>query len=558
MGQEVVQAAGEVISDASSAAASGQPPAGDEGFVRNTAVMSVGTALSRATGFLRTAAAAAVLGTTLLSDTYNVANTTPNIVYELVLGGILTSVFIPVFVEWLQTNGEEEAFELARRVLTLVLIVLVGVAILGMVFAEPIIRLYMLDSHTGNQASQIALGVFFLRWFMPQIVFYGVGAVATGLLNTRRRFAIAMFAPVLNNIVVIATLGVYAWMVHGAPPTVAGITLGQKLVLSFGTTLGVVAMTVALWPSLRAIGFRWRWRFDLRHPAVRRLGRLSMWVVVYVVANQVAYLIVIILAKGIGKGQITIYQYAFVLFQLPYAIFGVSIFTALVPGMSGRWAAGDRAGVRTLQSKGLRTTAVILLPAAAGYLALAVPIAVVVFRHGNTSLTEAVHLGRTLQAFSLGLVFFALFQLLSRTFYAMQDTRTPALINIGAAALNIGADLLFTKGFGWGVQGLALGHAISYIISTAACLVILRRRLGGLDGRRIGRTLVRVVPLAAVTGAAAWEVVHLVGTVTFAQRLAGLGTGVTTGLLVFLGGSLILQIEEANELKSALLRRLGR
>lgn len=548
-----------MTSDASSAAASAQPPAGDEGFVRNTAVMSVGTALSRATGFLRTAAAAAVLGTTLLSDTYNVANTTPNIVFELVLGGILTSVFIPVFVEWLQTNGEEEAFELARKVLTLVLIVLVGVAILGMVFAEPIIRLYMLDSHTGNQAGQIALGVFFLRWFMPQIVFYGVGAVATGLLNTRRRFAIGMFAPVLNNIVVIATLGVYAWMVHGAPPTVAGITLGQKLVLSFGTTLGVAAMTVALWPSLRAIGFRWHWRFDLRHPAVRRLGRLSMWVVVYVVANQVAYLIVIILAKGIRTpGRITIYQYAFVLFQLPYAIFGVSIFTALVPGMSGRWAAGDRAGVRTLQSKGLRTTALILLPAVAGYLALAVPIAVVVFRHGNTSLTEAVQIGRTLQAFSLGLVFFALFQLLSRAFYAMQDTRTPALINIGAAMVNIGADLLFTKGFGWGVQGLALGHAISYIVSTVACLVILRRRLSGLDGRRIGRTLARVVPLAAMTGAVAWGVTRLVGDAGFPQRLAGMGAGIGAGLLVFLGGSLILQIEEANELKDAVLRRLGR
>lgn len=529
---------------------------GDEGFVRNTAVMSVGTALSRVTGFLRVFVAGAVLGLKLLPDTYNRANTTPNIVYELVLGGILTSVFIPVFVEWFQTHGEEEAFELARRVLTLALIALVGVAALGVVFAGPIIRLYMINSHTPNQADQIALGVFFLRWFMPQIVFYGVGAIATGLLNTHRRFAIGMFAPVLNNVVVMVTLGAYAWMSHGAA-SIAEITSAQKLVLALGTTLGVVAMTLALWPSLRAIGFRFRWRFDLSHPAVRHLGKLAMWVVVYVVANQAAYLIVIILAAKTSGGLST-YQYAFVLFQLPYAIFGVSIFTALVPGMSGRWAAGDRDGVRALQSKGLRTTAVILLPAAAGYLALAIPIAVVVFRHGNTSFAEAVLLGRTLQAFSLGLVFFALFQLLSRAFYAMQDTRTPALINIGAAAVNIGADLLFTKGFGWGVQGLALGHAISYIISTAACLVILRRRLAGLDGRRIGRTLLRVVPLAAVTGAAAWEVVHLVGTVTFAQRLAGLGTGVATGLLVFLGGSLILQIEEANELKSALLRRLGR
>ncbi|MEA2555124.1 MAG: putative peptidoglycan lipid flippase [Actinomycetota bacterium] len=530
--------------------------------MRHTAVMSVGTTLSRATGFLRLVVAAAVLGDGILADTYNRANTTPNIVYELILGGILTSVFVPVFVEWLQTHGEDEAFELARRVLTMAFVTLVVVALLGVVFAESIVRLYLVDSHTAPDANQIALGVFLLRWFMPQIVFYGVGAIATGLLNTHRRFAMGMFAPVLNNIVVMLTLVTYGWMRHGAPAGVASVTTTQKLVLALGTTLGVVAMTVALWPSLRAIGFRWRWRWDLRHPAVRKLGKLAVWVVVYVVANQAAYLIIIILGTGLGAGQITAYQYAFVLFQLPYAIFGVSIFTALLPGMSGRWADHDLEGVKTLLSKGLRTTAVIVLPAAAGYLALAIPIAIVVLRHGQTSLAAATLDGRTLQAFSLGLVFFAVFQLLSRAFYAMQDTRTPALINIVAASVNIGADLLFTKRFGWGVQGLALGHATSYIFSTAACLVILHKRLSGLDGGRIGRTLARVVPLAALTGVAAWGCTHLleraIGAVTFVERLGGVVGGIAAGLLVFLGGSLILQIEEADELKSAILRRFGR
>jgi putative peptidoglycan lipid II flippase len=562
VGEEVVR----TQEDVTDGSLGGSPIPGraddEEGFMRHTAVMSVGTTLSRATGFLRVFVAAAVLGQTFLADTYNRANTTPNIVYELVLGGILTSVFIPVFVEWLQTHGEEAGFELARRVLTLALVALTVVGVLGAVFAGPIIRLYMLDSHPANKADQIALGAFFLRWFMPQVVFYGVGAVATGLLNTHRRFAIPMFAPVLNNAVVILTMAIYVWMRHGAPVSVEAITVGQKLVLGLGTTLGVVAMTVALWPSLRAIGFRWRWRWDLQHPAVRRLGKLALWVIVYVVANQAAYLIIIILGTGLGAGQITTYQNAFVLFQLPYAIFGVSIFTALVPGMSGRWAAHDREGAKLLLSKGLRTTAVILLPAAAGFLALAVPICIVVFRHGDTTLAGAILYGRTLQAFSLGLVFFAVFQLLSRAFYAMQDTRTPALINIVAASVNIGVDLLFTRGFHWGVQGLALGHATSYIFSTGACLVILRGRLSGLDGKRIGRTLARAVPLAALTGAVAWLTVHFleraIGAATFAHRLVGTGAAVALGVLVFLGGSLILQIEEADGLKHALLGRPGR
>jgi putative peptidoglycan lipid II flippase len=562
VGEEVVQTADEMTGLAGGAPEPSAGPTGDEGFMRHTAVMSVGTALSRATGFLRVFVAAAVLGQTFLADTYNRANTTPNIVYELVLGGILTSVFIPVFVEWLQRNGEEEAFELARRVLTLALVALVGVGVLGVVFASSIIRLYMVHSHAANKTDQIALGVFFLRWFMPQVVFYGVGAIATGLLNTHRRFAIGMFAPVLNNVVVIVTLAAYGWMRHGAPVSVAGITTAQKVVLALGTTLGVVAMTVALLPSLRAIGFRWHWRFDLRHPAVRRLGKLALWVVVYVVANQVAYLIIIILASGLPAGSITTYQNAFVLFQLPYAIFGVSIFTALMPGMSGRWAAEDREGTKLLLSKGLRTTAVILLPAAAGFLALAIPICHIVFNHGETTFAGAILYGRTLQAFSLGLVFFAIFQLLSRAFYAMQDTRTPALINIVAASVNIGADILFTIRFHLGVQGLALGHATSYIFSTVACLVILRRRLSGVDGRRIARTLERAVPLAVLTGVVAWAAARLlgqaIGVVTFGQRLAGLGVGIVSGLLVFLGGSLILQVEEADELKSVILRRLGR
>jgi putative peptidoglycan lipid II flippase len=181
-------------------------------FVRNTAVMSLGTTLSRLTGFLRLSVQTAAVGVTVsaLGNTYTTANTTPNIVYELVLGGILTSVFVPVFVEWLHKHGRDEAWLVADRVLTLALIVLGAVAVLGAVFAPQIIRLYLIASDAPDKAQQVALGAFFLRWFMPQIVFYGIGAVATGLLNAERRFAVPMFAPILNNLVVIATFGVYA------------------------------------------------------------------------------------------------------------------------------------------------------------------------------------------------------------------------------------------------------------------------------------------------------------------------------------------------------------
>lgn len=528
-------------------------------YARNTAVMTVGTSLSRLTGFLRIATQAAALGLTAsaLADTYNKANTTPNIIYELALGGILTSVFVPLFVEWMQTKGREEADQVADRILTVSLVALSAIAALGIILAPWIIRLYDVSVHGPGSAEQVELGTFFLRWFMPQIVFYGMGAVVGGLLNANRRFAAPMFAPVLNNLTVIATFAAYVWILHGGVPRdLSEVTTAQRTLLAAGTTLGVFAMTAALWPSLRATGYRWRLRFDWNHPALRRLLRLAAWVVVYVVANQGAYIIVIILATGLGNGRFSAYAYAFIVFSLPYAIFGVSIYTALLPGMASRWTAGSRDGVLTLFSRGLRDTAVIIVPAALGFIALALPISQLIFEHLHSGAADADLIARTLRAFSVGLPFFAMFQLLTRTFYAMQDTRTPALVNIGAAAVNIAADLAYTRWFGLGIPGLALGHATSYVFSTAVCLVILRRRLGQIDGRRITRTLARAIPAAVFAGIAAYAV-----TLAFPRHAGAAGqliqvlVGVTAGVLVFGVCALIFKIEEVDEVKSAVLRR---
>jgi putative peptidoglycan lipid II flippase len=531
-------------------------------FVRDTALMSVGTTLSRVTGYLRLSAQTAALGVSALGNSYTTANTTPNIVYELVLGGILTSVFVPVFVEWLQTHGREEAWHVADRVLTLTLVVLGIVAVLGAVFAPQIIRLYLIASHTPKKEAQIELGAFFLRWFMPQIVFYGVGAVAIGLLQAERRFAVPMFAPILNNLSVIATFGVYALLLGTGTPSVTDITLAEKTILGAGTTFGVAAMTLALWPSLRRLGYRWRLRFDWNHPAVRRLGKLAGWVVVYVVANQVAYVVIIVLTNTFPPAGYQVYASAFILFQLPHAIVAVSIFTALLPAMSGRWSGGDPDGLRSLFSRGMRDTVVVIVPAALGYLVLSLPIVRLLLQHGRAGSVAAESIARTLEAFAIGLPFFSAFQLLTRTFYAMQDTRTPALVNVAAAVVNVGADLLYVA-FGWGVPGLALGHATSYVFATVVCLIVLRRRLGGIDGQRILRTLGRVIPASALSAGAALLASWGIGLLFDPHPSTGVdllrvATGVIVGVLVFVASTLIVQIDEADEVKDAVLRRFRR
>jgi putative peptidoglycan lipid II flippase len=536
-----------------------EAPEDPSAFVRNTAVMSLGTALSRLTGFLRLTAAAAALGSGVVASAYNAANVTPNIVYELVLGGILTSVFVPVFVEWLEKRGRGEAWDLARRVLTVAVVGLVLIAIAGILLAPWIMRLYYVAAPAPSREASIEIGTFFLRWFMPQIVFYGVGAVATGLLNAHRRFAVPMFAPILNNLCVIATFTAFAW-IHTAPSvTPETVSGGQRLLLAVGTTLGVAAMTVALWPSLRGIGFRWRARFDWNDEGVRRLARLAAWVAVYVVANQVAYLVVLVLA-GQRPSWYTVYSYAFILFQLPYAIFAVSIFTALIPSMSSRWAERDVDGLRELLSRGLRMTAVVVLPAAAGYVALATPVTALLLGHGEFRATALT--AETLRAFALGLVFFASFQLLTRTFYSMQDSRTPALVNVASAIVNIGLDVLYVNALGLGVQGLALGHASSYAFSTTVAVVLLRRRLRGIDGARIARSLVGIALGALAAGGAAWGVwrglASIAGSGSIGALLLEVVAAVVAGVLAFLAAALMVRIEEVDELRRQLRARWRR
>jgi putative peptidoglycan lipid II flippase len=526
--------------------------------MRNTAVMTAGTALSRFTGFARTLVQAAALGVgaSALADTYNKANTTPNILYELALGGVLTSVFVPLFVEWLKEHGKQEAWEVADRILTLTAVMLTVIALIGAVAAPAIIRLYTSASHPADRQQQLELGTFFLRWFMPQIVFYGVGAVAGGLLNANRKFAAPMYAPILNNLAVIATFGVYLTVLHGGAPSVSAITGTEKLVLGVGTTLGVVAMTVALWPSLRRIGYSWHPRMDWNHPAIRTLGRLSIWVVVYVVANQVALLIIIVLAGSV-VGGFSAYTYAFVVFALPHAIFVVSIFTALLPSMSARWTERDSSGLRGLLSRGLRDTAVVIVPASLGIIALALPVSRLIFEHLHVSETDARLIARTLQGFAVGLPFFSCFQLLTRTFYAMQDTRTPALVNIAAAAVNIVADVLFMRGLGWGVAGLALGQSVSYVFGTVALAAICRRRLGGLDGSRISLSLARIVPASALAAAASLGASAAIGTLGNGSGIwaAQVGLGTSAGVLVFVTAALILKIGEVRSLTETIRGR---
>jgi len=527
-------------------------------LTRSTRTMAVGTLASRGTGFVRTAALAAALGAHGASIAYNLANTAPNTVYDLLLGGVLTSVVVPLLVRAAKQDGDGGA-AYAQRLLSLTVLALGAASVLLVVLAPQIVDLYLAP---GAPAGTRELAVAFARFFLPQVLFYGAGAVLGGILNTRGSFAAPMWAPVLNNVVVIGTAAVFLLLPATTDPT-RSLTHVQVLVLGIGTTLGVIAQTVALVPALRASGFRLRVRLDLRGTGLGHAARLAKWVFLYVVANQIAYLVVVRLSSGLPDGRgYAVYVYAYVLFQLPYAVVAVSVISALLPTMS-RAAADERYGdLRGQLSTGMRLVSAVLVPAVAAYVVLGPAVATLVLGHGRLSVDDAHYIGQTLGVLSLGLLPFSAFQLQLRAFYALDDTRTPTLVNLGATAVNLALDLLAVLVLppDQQVLGLAGAYAASYAVGLVLSSRLLARRLGGLDGARVLRTAVRCVAAVLVPAllalTAQLAVTALLGRGTGAA-VAALLTGGALLAVGYLIGVRCLRVREVDEVVGPLLRRVG-
>jgi putative peptidoglycan lipid II flippase len=517
-------------------------------LVRSSAVVGLGTALSRITGFLRVSALAA-LGFARLTDVYNIANSTPNIVYELLLGGILTATLVPLYVEHYERDDQRAT----DAINSVAIASLAAITVLGFIAAPWIIDLYMLRLHGAGKAAQQALATDLLRWFMPQVFFYGLTALATAMLNARRRFAAAAFAPVLNNVVVIAALLALP-RIASEPPTVTSVLQDPALVLllGLGTTAGIVAMALVLWPALRHAGARLHWVWEWRHPAVRQLARLSGWTVGYVATNQVAFWVALFLSYG-HSGDASIYLAAFTFFQLPHGLFAVSIMTALAPELASRASRRDFDGLRAQFAMGFRLMGLVVIPAAAILFVLARPIVNALLDYGSFSSQNGAATAETLAAFAVGLFSFSAYLFTLRGFYAMQDTRTPFLLN----ALENGLNIVFAFALYplFGVQGLALSWSIAYIVAMVAALAAMRRRLGRLEGRRTGDTLGRVLAATAVLAALAWGVATAIGYSTPARAILATAAALLVGLVGFLATLQVLHVGELALLRDALRRR---
>ncbi|HUQ62871.1 MAG TPA: lipid II flippase MurJ [Acidimicrobiales bacterium] len=493
-------------------------------------------------------AIAAALGATFLGNTYQSANLVSNLLFELLAAGVLSSVLVPPFVEMLDAGRRDDAEEVAGGLLGMGLVVLGVVCLIGVVARTWIMQaLTVAVPDPAVRAAEIRLGSFFLILFVPQVLLYAVGTVATALLHGARRFSAVAFAPVANNVIVIATMGVF-WAVSGGRSGVvegvAGLDLStaQKLVLAGGTTAGVAAMSlvplVAVWRS----GIRLRPRWAPRHPQIRALARAGGWGAAYLALSQVLVATTLVLANQV-EGGVVAYQIAFTLFLLPHALLAQPLITVLYPRLAAEASSRQWRNFSETLAKGGRWVIFLTAPAAA-FLVAAVAPALQIGRVGRldaagTDLVASVAVG-----YALGIVGYAGFLLATRASYAAADTRTPALVNLG---VTVGGSVLMI-GLFFGASGsdrvVVLGFAYSSAVTVGAVLllVLLRRRTGKASPMLAAVARATISSVAA--GVAARAVVDAIPTGSRAGAATAVCLAAALAAAVYLASQWVLRSPE--------------
>ncbi len=575
------------------------------GLVRATGVMAVGTLLSRLTGVMRLWAFS-LLGISILTDTYLFANNTPNMVYELVVGGVLSSTLVPLFVGLLTPrprpgraapradgsadgDGEDTAARSIDAVVTLSIAAVVALAVVLWIAAPWIISLLIDPS---RPAAQRELATTLLRMFAPQVVGYGLVSLGTALLNARRRFGAPMFAPILNNVLVTVVFLVAARMIDGLQRTagalgtpgalgtaggtdadaldllrfelVAGTRRVQWL-LGLGTTAGVLAMAAVVVVALRRDGVRLRPRWAPRDPAVSELLALSGWTIGYVVANQVALFFVSRVASR-ADGAMSAYNLAnTTFFLLPHGVLAVSVITAMQPDLARAFVERRVRDFRRMTETGVRTLLAVIVPSAVGLFVLARPLTSIVLGHGNSGAADTAQVAAALRAFVIGLPAFSVYLFLMSALKALRDTRATWEVNAVENAINIVlAGLLFPL---IGVRGLALSYALAYLVAAVVALGTVGRRIGGVGGGRLLAGAGDVIAAAAVMGVvvavAAGAVDRVLGGPSpLLGRTLGdiveVGVSAAAGVTVYVLVGRRLGVREITAALSMIRRRLGR
>ncbi|GAA0563457.1 murein biosynthesis integral membrane protein MurJ [Paractinoplanes ferrugineus] len=537
-------------------------PSNEGSTAGNSAVMAIGSLVSRIIGFVRNALIGMALGSGV-GNAYTSAQFLPGQIYELLLGGILSSVLVPLLVRRRKADPDGGQ-EFTQKLLTFAAVSL-GVATALVVVLAPVIT--WIQSSSDNPAAYNDLVTHFAYLILPIIFFTGLSALMGAVLNVRGHFAAPMWAPIANNIVVIATCGVFILFFAGDDLTVQSIGGGAVLLMGLGTLGGMVVQALTLMPALRKVGFSWKWRWDPRSLGLGEIGRLGGWMLCYVGANQLAVFMVVRILNSVagdGSASTLAFNNVFLLTMMAHGIVGVSVMTALLPKMSAAAAEGRFSEVSADLSRGIRLVSAALAPIAVMYGVLAAPIAVMLFQGGKYTNHDALATGDVLVVAAFAVLPLSISYLCTYAFYSLQGNKTAALINLPVVAVRIAAyfALAAILDKSLSAAGMTAGNAISYVVSAAISLVVLRRQIGRLNLGSVAGSLLKVVAAAAIAAVLGLLVVRLMPGAGApdgrGEAILQLLAGGAVILVVYLIAATTLRVREVSDVVSMVRRRLGR
>jgi putative peptidoglycan lipid II flippase len=446
--------------------------------------MALGTIISRITGFIRGLLVVAVLGSALLADTYTVADTMPNIIYNLLIGGALTAVFIPQLVRsHIQEDGGDG---FASRLITTVALLMAILVIIGMVFAPYLVRLYAPEFFTFGFESERDIAIAFTRYCLPQIFFMGLFTMLGQAANARGSFGPLMWAPIANNLTGILLFG--SFLIFAPSVSLNTITPSQVQILGWGTSFCVSMQVLVLIPIIRRLGIRIRPQFGLQ--GLRKSFNLAGWTLLYVFISQLGYLVTVNIAtsaavrsakEGITNGVgYTPYTFAYSIMLLPYSIVTISIVTAILPHLSKLVVANNILEVKVQIIRAVRLVATITIPSGLAFVFFGPLITRVLFI--GIPIQDARFIGHVLSALGLGLVAFSINLILIRGFNAFEDTRTQviSILVINIISVSLSFTFLSILPNQWVTVGLGASFSLSYLFGVFVTLQLLKKHINSI------------------------------------------------------------------------------
>jgi putative peptidoglycan lipid II flippase len=511
-------------------------------LIRATGTISLATFASRILGLIRESVVAYLFGAGLSADAFFVAFRIPNMLRRLLAEGSLSASFIPVFTEYRHKKGERQAWELASNTICIASVILILVTILG-VIAAPLIIKFVAPGFKGVQNKQ-QLTALLTRIIFPYIFCIGLAAIFMGILNSLHHFLAPALSPALLNICIISSALYLAPRLE--EPVIA---------LALGVVLGGVVQLFFQLPFLKQRGMKFRISFDFKHPGVRKIGQLMLPAMLGMAVYEVNGLVDTLLASYLPAGSVSYLNYGNRLVQFPLGLFGVALGTAILPTLSRQAAAGDLASLKDTFSFGMRAVLFVSIPAMVGLMILGKPIIQLLFQRGEFGYSATMASAEALFYYAVGLCAYAGVKVTVPVFYSLQDTKTPVKISIIAMTANIFLNLILMIPLKHG--GLALATALSSMLNISWLIVILRRRIGRLGGRKIWASFTRIALASAVMGLGCWLALHYSSFMEQSQwiRLAILGGCIMGGATIFLSISHWLDSEELLLLKQELFTR---